>query len=266
MLTETGFPSAPALGTVVSDALSNPTMTAGLDRLTPAEREAVLDQVAERYAHGSRFTRRYVAAKLRSDPVHRMVLELAADEGFGSVLDVGCGRGQLALALLEAGGARRVLGLDRSEAALLEARRAAGGLAFRAERQDLMQPTPLPPADTVLLVDVLYQLPTPAQDDLLRRVAVAAKRRVLIRTLDPDRGLRSRFALMLERVARLGWPNAGAVVNARPVAALMATLEADGFEWTTTPCWQGTPFANVLITARRISEVRLHPTPGRATP
>lgn len=240
-------------------------MIPGLDRLTVAERDAALKEVAARYAHGSRLTRRYVAARLRADPVHRMVLDLAADEGFGRVLDVGCGRGQLALALLEAGGARRVLGLDRSEAVLEDARRAARGLPFRAEQQDVAQPFPLPPADTVLLVDVLYQLPTPAQDDLLRRAAAAAGRLVLIRTLDPDRGWRSRFALAVERVARLGRRDAGAVVNARAVKTVAALLAAEGFVVATTPCWQGTPFADVLIVGRRISAGR-PPPPAPALP
>ena len=55
-----------------------------------------------------RFVRGYVAGKLRRDPVHRDVLGLATGEAFGEVIDIGCGRGQLALALLEAGLARSV--------------------------------------------------------------------------------------------------------------------------------------------------------------
>ena len=72
-----------------------------VEQLSPSELRAVLDQVAQRYAHGSRFTQRYTASKLRKDPVHRVLLERAVSDGFGQVLDLGCGRGQLALALLE---------------------------------------------------------------------------------------------------------------------------------------------------------------------
>ena len=236
------------------------------DQLSPAELRAVLDQVAQRYAHGSRFTRRYTASKLNKDPVHRVVLERAVADGFGHVLDLGCGRGQLALALLEAGGARSVLGLDWSATVLAEARRASGGLAFRTEQRDFSEPDPLPPADTVLVVDVLYQLPTPVQHNLLRRAAAAARRRILVRTLDPDLGVRSRFALGMERLARLGWPNAGATVNARPVPELTAVLVRAGFEVAAEPCWQGTPFANVLLDARRVSAGARRPPPASATP
>ena len=125
--------------------------------------DAVLERVARRYRSGSRFTRHYVSGKLRRDPVHRDVLALAGDEGFGEVVDVGCGRGQLGLALLEAGAATRVLGLDRDFNKLAEAGRAASGLRFSAMGVDLARSVALPPADTVLLIDVLYQLPTEAQ-------------------------------------------------------------------------------------------------------
>lgn len=206
--------------------------------------------MARRYAGGSRFTRHYVAAKLRADPVHLAVLALAARERFGRVLDIGCGRGQLGLALLEAGRASQVLGLDRAEAALCEAERAAQGLAFQAIRWDASSSTALPLADTILMVDVLYQLDDAAQEALLEQVGQAAGIRVVIRTLDPHLGFRSGFALAAERLGR-SWPNARAHVNPRAVPDLVTTLARLGFTTTVEPCWQGTPFANVLLVARR---------------
>ena len=213
--------------------------------------DAVLGRVARRYAGGGRFTRHYVAGKLRGDPVHEAVLRRAGPDGYGDVLDLGCGRGQLGVALLEAGLARSVLGLDWNPAPLDAARRAAAGLAFRAEPRDVARPTPLPRADTVLLVDVLYQLAPAAQDALLREAARAARGRVLIRTLDPDRGWRSAFTLGLERLGRRVWPNSGAHVAPRPVPALLDVLAREGFAATVEPCWRGTPFANVLVVGRR---------------
>ena len=213
--------------------------------------DAVLERVARRYAGGGRFTRHYVAGKLRGDPVHDAVLRRAGPDGFGDVLDVGCGRGQVGVALLEAGLARSVLGLDWNPAPLDAARRAAAGLAFRAEVRDVARPAALPRADTVLVVDVLYQLAPAAQDALLREAARAARARVLIRTLDPDRGWRSALGLGLERLGRRVWPNSGAHVTPRPVPALLDVLAEEGFEATAEPCWRGTPFANVLVVGRR---------------
>ncbi len=208
-------------------------------------------RVADRYAACGRLARGYVAGKLRRDPVHRDVLALAAREAFGDVLDVGCGRGQLGIALLEAGRARSVLGLDRSEAHLGQARRAGAGLAFAAAVQDFAHLQFLPEADTVLLVDVLYQLDPAAQEALLAAAARAARRLVLVRALDPARGLRSALTLAFEHVARFTSPHSGLRVRAVPLPRMIAALHEAGFTVAVAPCWRGTPFANVLLTARR---------------
>jgi SAM-dependent methyltransferase len=183
--------------------------------------------------------------------VHAALLDLAAEDGFGDVLDLGCGRGQLGIALLEAGAARAVIGIDWNAAHLGDAARAAAGLAFRAERRDLGNPGALPRADTVLIIDMLYQLHTAAQHALLEAAATAARRRILIRTADPARGWRSTLTRTLERIARPFWPHSGAHVNARAPAAIAAMLQARGFRVSVAPCWAGTPFANVLLRAER---------------
>ena len=216
------------------------------------DRGALFAAVAARYAGSGRAARQYVAAKLRRDPVHRAMLALAAETPFGAVLDLGCGRGQLGLALLVAGGARSVRGLDRGADRLAEAARAGAGLAFDAECRDLSRAGALPEADTVLIVDVLYQLETAAQTALLQAAARAARALVLVRTLDPDRGWRSALTLGLERALRRISPHSGAHVNPRPVAELAGVLHAEGFAVESVPCWDGTPFANVLLTARRV--------------
>ena len=74
---------------------------------------------------------------------------------------------------------------------------------------------------------------------------------MLIRTLDPDRGLRSSVAITLEKLSRRISPNAGAQVNPLPIDRIAEPLTAAGFHVIASPCWRGTPFANVLITARR---------------
>jgi 2-polyprenyl-3-methyl-5-hydroxy-6-metoxy-1,4-benzoquinol methylase len=73
---------------------------------TPLDFTATFERVTDRYWNCGHFVRGYVAGKLRYDPVHGTILALATREAFGDVVDIGCGRGQLALALLEAGLAR----------------------------------------------------------------------------------------------------------------------------------------------------------------
>lgn len=215
------------------------------------EFEAALDDTAERYRACGRVTHGYVRSKLRRDPAYRDVLSLAAREHFGAVMDVGCGRGQLGIALLEAGLADSVIGMDYHAGHLAEAERAAAGLVFATKLQDLACGVGSLAADTILAVDVLYQLDDASQQRLLHAAAHAARRRIVLRLLDPERGLRSAFTLGLERLWRGFSPHAGRCVNPWPLARLVSIVEPAGYDITVTPCWRGTPFATVLVIARR---------------
>ncbi len=216
-----------------------------------ADRAALLAQVAGRYRGSGRFAAHYVAGKLRHDPLTGVLLALGAAEELGEVVDLGCGRGQFAGLLLQAGLARRVVGLDANARLLEQARRALHDLRYEGRVQDLGADAVVPEADTVLLFDVLYQLPTAAQARLLHAAARSARRQVLIRTADPAQGRRAWLTRMLERSGRRVWPHAGAVVNARPVGWIAGQLESAGWSVQVAPCWAGTPFGNVLLTARR---------------
>jgi SAM-dependent methyltransferase len=211
---------------------------------------ALVDSVAARYAGASRFTQGYVGSKLRRDPSTRAILDLARSSGgLGHVADLGCGRGQLALALLLAGCAERVTGLDYDAAKVAEANAAAGSLPARFARADLAV-AEIPACDTVLTVDVLYQLPEADQHALLARVMAAARRRIVLRLFDPDRGWRSAFGLAMERAGR-AIRRDGAAIHPIPLGEIAALLESVGFRATVTPCWAGTPLPNVLLVAER---------------
>jgi SAM-dependent methyltransferase len=218
----------------------------------PEDLPGLIAAVAGRYAGASRHTRFYVPSKLRRDPALGAILALARRlGGLGAVADLGCGRGQLGLALLLGGAAERVHGLDRHGAALREAAAAAAGLPARFEPADLAQGR-LPDCDTALLVDVLYQLPEPAQRDLLHRMAAAARQRLLIRAFDPDAGWRSRVGHAMEWLNRaLRGDARRAAIRPMPLPALRALLEGQGLRVSVVPCWGGTPLPNVLLLAEK---------------
>ncbi|MEN0077224.1 MAG: methyltransferase domain-containing protein [Paracraurococcus sp.] len=210
---------------------------------------ALAREVAGLYAGASRFAQGYVGGKLRTDPVSRAVLARAAERPFGQVADLGCGRGQLGLALLTAGLARDVVGLDRDARKIAEARAAAARLPARFTAGDLAAEA-VPHCDTALLIDVLYQLPAPVQRPLLAAVAERARRRVLIRAFDPARGWRSALGLAMERAGRLVRRD-GTAIAPMPMEDLAAPFRAAGFAVSVTPCWAGTPLPNVLLLAER---------------
>jgi SAM-dependent methyltransferase len=209
-------------------------------------------QVAARYRGASRTARGFIEGKLRRDPAAAALLALGVARGFGHVLDLGCGRGQLGIALLLAGAATSLHGIDIDARKIALARAAAQELPARFDIADLAAAT-LPATDTVLLIDVLLQLPPAVQDALLARIVAAAPRRILVRAFDPDRGWRSAIGFGMERIRRRLGGDRGldGMVAPRPIAALAAPLHAAGFAVTITPCWAGTPLPNVLLVAQR---------------
>ena len=158
----------------------------------------------------------------------------------------------MGVALLEAGLATSVLAVDQNETALAACARAASGLALRTERADL-ETCRWQPADTVLLIDVLYQLDPAVQQAVLARAAASARHCVLIRATDPAAGWRSTVSTVLERVGRGWWPTFGPRSHPIPPALLMAWLGAHGFDVGASPCADGTPLAGVLIVGVRRS-------------
>lgn len=218
------------------------------DALLTAE---LLRATARRYRASGKFAFHYVGSKLRRDPVAKALLTLAAGSHFGTVADLGCGRGQFAACLLQAGLAQSVIGIDFRRQHLAQATAAMSGLVFSARHQDFSVDQRVPEVDTVLLIDVLYQLPSEAQPVLLLRAAKAARHRLIVRTANPAQGLRSRITRAVEILCRPFWPNSGREVNAQPISDLVAVMTACGLPTIVTPCWAGTPFSNVLIVGER---------------
>jgi 2-polyprenyl-3-methyl-5-hydroxy-6-metoxy-1,4-benzoquinol methylase len=209
--------------------------------------EVVARAVASRYR--PRSAHYYVRSKLRMDEVARALWRLGAQEPFGVVADVGCGRGQLGLLLLAAGFADEVRGVDWDAAKVCIAEDAAGDLAARFEEGDVREAS-LGEGDTVLIVDVLHYLTPAEQDALLVRAARAARGRVIVRDLDPERGASSALTRMFEWIGvKIGY-NAGGALHPRPFDELAAVLEREGFTATRDDC-SASALSNVLLVARR---------------
>jgi SAM-dependent methyltransferase len=208
--------------------------------------ELALERTRVRYAGVRHADRYYVAGKLAFDPVFGLVAALSGS--FGRVLDVGCGRGQLGLFLHELGRVAEVTGLD-SDARKIEVARSAFPEA-KFVVGDAVE-LELPPADTVLLVDVLHYLPLAEQDALLAAAtrAVTPGGRVLVRELDADPSARSAITRFVEWCARKTGLNRGRATHYRPASDLTRALERAGLVCRVQGASEHTPFANVLIVA-----------------
>ncbi|MDC0739982.1 DUF2062 domain-containing protein [Polyangium mundeleinium] len=203
----------------------------------------------------------YVRIKLSLDPIARLIADIEGprDGALGDVLDIGTGRGQLPILLLDLGRATRAHGLDWDETKIEAARRAAatrpegaGPAEATFAREDARR-FEATPADTVLLIDLLHYFTIEEQDAILRCAADHVKPggRLLVREADTERGFRSFATLLEEKIFTAVRFNRGERVRFRPAQSITALLEARGFHCDVLPAWGSTPFSNVLIVARR---------------
>ena len=201
----------------------------------------------------------YVRVKLMTDPITKMIADLFGDEEgvLGEVLDIGCGRGQMAVVLLENGRATKVHGFDWDEDKIEAAREAAhrdprlrATFAVANVTEADIEPES---ADTVLLIDVIHYLTLEEQDALLAKAAAAVRPggRLVVREADTERGIRSWATLVEEKVFTTLRFNRGSRVKFRPARTIQAELERAGLACEVRPAWGGTPFSNVVVIGRR---------------
>jgi 2-polyprenyl-3-methyl-5-hydroxy-6-metoxy-1,4-benzoquinol methylase len=218
----------------------------------PNDDDDAIERTALRFARAAQGQSHfhYVAIKLARDPSTRAIAELAP---LGEVFDLGCGRGHLALFLLESGKAKRVRAVDWDEEKIAIAKRAAVGLEVTFDATDVRKVAG-ETADTVLLVDVLHYLDAEQQDTLLEQAAemVRPGGRLVVREATTSGGWRSWFTIFVEWISKLVSFNLGERVRVRDVAReYVPKLKAKGLRCTVEPCCKGTPFANVLLVATR---------------
>ena len=202
--------------------------------------------------------------KLLGDPIARLIADIAGEEAgsLGQLADIGTGRGQLPILLLELGRATRAWGVDWDAEKIEMAKAAAGdigegrpALDARFEQGDARR-AEVPASDTVLLIDLLHYFTIEEQDGILRRAAAAVLRggRILVREADTERGWRSKATLLEERIfTALRW-NRGERVRFRPAREIAALLEEAGLSCEVRPAWGKTPSLNVLIIGTKVQK------------
>ena len=242
-------------------------------------------EAAAGYPKRDPFARHFAYGKLTGDPAFAHLLRAGLVSDGARILDLGCGQA-LVGALMLAARARHAKGDWPAEWAAPPAIAAYTGIELRhrdAERardwtpgQSLhaqapgvttntqapgvtlnciagdIRTTEFPHADTVVILDVLHYIDYDEQAEVLRRIRAAMGRRgvLLLRVGDESSSLRFRYTLFIDRLSMglrgLRLPR----LWCRPVTAWRAELEKLGFTVRTEPMSEGTPFANVLLTAR----------------
>jgi SAM-dependent methyltransferase len=232
-----------------------------------AFRAALIDAAAAPYRQAGHFARHFARGKLAGDPAFVGLLRRGLIAPGARVLDLGCGQGLLAATLLAADtlsarglwpshwpaapAAARVRGIELAPIDVERARRAVG--AFAVIEQGDIRTTAFGTADVVVILDVLHYFPRDDQDAVLARVhtALGPDGVLLLRVGDAAAGLRFTVSHWVDRVVNVARGHRLVQLHCRPLRDWLASLEQLGFRVEAVPMSQGTPFANVLLVARR---------------
>ena len=250
-----------AAGLVTYAALGRRYRDPSFSRLTAA--------AADRYLGSSVTAWEFARAKLRGDPVYRAVLSSSWVPASGVLVDVGCGPGLLLALIAQAiEDAReglwppagwpaaprdlRLHGIEVRPRAATIARHAVGEEADiqTADATEAVLPESI---DCATVFDVLHLVDPAAQSKLVSRLAAAMRPGALLMVREADAAAGWRFRMVrlgnrLTAFLRGHWRQTFAF---RTAAEWRTTLADLGFDVEIAPMSKGTPFANVLLVARR---------------
>ncbi|HEY0557264.1 MAG TPA: DUF2062 domain-containing protein [Thermoanaerobaculia bacterium] len=229
--------------------------------------EALLEKAALPYLDTGMLNWEFVRGKLRHDPLYFNFVRRGVLPSTGRLLDLGCGRGILFSLLLAAraqaeggdypeGWALPPCGLSffGIEARPKVAAAACQALAGKAEivNEDL-RTAGFPAADVVLLLDVLHYLPAADQEALLAKAvaALAPGGLLLIRDADAGAGWRFTATRLQERFSALLRRHRKQRFHYRSATEWTSLLQALELAVDVRPMGMGTPYANVLLAARK---------------
>lgn len=229
---------------------------------------ALAKQAAARYPARDLTARRFAYGKLKGDPVFRHLLAHGLVPAGASILDLGCGQGVLG-ALLQAAkerhsarewpaawppppDPRRMRGIELRQKDVDRARGA--GVDGAEWICGDIRTTEFGPADVVVILDVLHYIDYAAQQEVLARArdCLGERGMLILRVGDESDSLRFRITLAVDRAVMRLRGHRFARLYCKPVSQWKRELEGLGFRVDPLPMSAGTPFANVLLVARRL--------------
>ncbi|WP_333688444.1 class I SAM-dependent methyltransferase [Methylococcus capsulatus] len=227
----------------------------------------LVETAAAPYRRTGRFAWHFARGKLTADPVFMALFERDLLPKRGRLLDLGCGQG-LVVSLLLAGHSLqeaglwppdwapppRLDGVRGIELMPADVARARQALAERAEIvEGDIRFADFGMVDSVVVLDVLHYMAYPDQETVLRRIrdALTPGGVLLLRVGDAEAGLPFLASFWVDRLVTFLRGHRLPALYCRPLRAWRSLLEDLGFSVEAIPMSEGTPFANVLLAARK---------------
>ena len=170
----------------------------------------------------------------------------------GRIVDLGCGWGLFAHVCADASADRVITAVDHASHRVAALRQSASGLAIDAQEASLTS-VAIPPADGIVLLDVLHYFDELTQGAILLRVLRALRPRgvLLLRDPDPSAWFRFRITRLHERIATgMGWTQAR-MGHFRSGEAWTQLLEGYDLRVRCYPLSPLSPYADRLVVATR---------------
>jgi SAM-dependent methyltransferase len=235
------------------------------------------EEASSFYSPLGRYAHHFARGKLRWDPVFRALLVHGLIPPGAHVLDIGCGQALVASLLMAVQSSVAIqkpwpqqwacaptqvsyTGLEcmpqdchRAQVLLSGPQAVRWMPDSRVLQADMRDHSLLPSCNVALLLDVLHYVNHAAQELLLQHVhqVLVPGGRLLIRAADARKAWRFGVSQWLDRCVALlrGLPSRAD--GGRSTTEWQTLLQRLGFEVETMPMSQGTPFANVLLMARK---------------
>ncbi len=231
-------------------------------------RRTLLDRAVRPYHSAGLFAWKFAQGKLRGDPVFSGLLEYGLIPDAGRLIDLGCGQGLLAAWLLEARSmyesgdwprewpaAPKIGNFWGLELMPRDVARARAALGNRAQfEQGDIRNADFGKADIAIILDVLHYINYDDQEAVLRRIHAALPKggTFITRIGDAAGGLSFRFSNWVDHVIFFLRGHGTIPIHCRTTTEWLEVLKRCGFEASSMPMHEGTPFCSVMLIAKAI--------------